>query len=122
MGFCAERSYLEDQVLAFRDYAAGLAEPAAEAAGRAERLAMRAREERLAANHPAAYLYLFYRYLLLERSSPASMDGTTALSKAFKALQLRSARMDEAAVKDSFMDGNRWNRELLVRAKSQKLL
>ena len=122
VGFCAERSYLEDQVLAFRDYAAGLAEPAAEAAGRAERLAMRAREERLAANHPAAHLYLFYRYLLLERSSPASMDGTTALSKAFKALQLRSTRMDEAAVKDSFMDGNRWNRELLVRAKSQKLL
>jgi len=122
VGFCSGRSYLEDQILAFRDFAAGLADPEAEGAHRAALLALRAREERLAALHPSAHLFLFYRYLLLERCSPASMDGATALSKAFKALQLRSARMEEAALKDAFIEGNRWNRELFAQAKARKLI
>lgn len=122
VGFCSGRSYLEDQILAFRDFAAGLAAPETEAANRASLLALRAREERLAALHPAAHLFLFYRYLLLERCSPSSMDGATALSKAFKALQLRSARMEEASLKDAFIEGNRWNRDLFAQAKARKFI
>jgi hypothetical protein len=122
VGFCSGRSYLEDQILAFRDYAAGLADLAAEGERRADLLALRAREERLAAIHPAAHLFLFYRYLLLEGRSPGSMDGATALSKAFKALQLRSGRMGEAALKDAFMEGNRWNRDLFAHAKARKFM
>jgi hypothetical protein len=81
-----------------------------------------AREDRLAAIHPAAHVYLYYRYLLLERAAPSSMDGATALSKAFKALQMRSMRMGEASLKDGFLESNRWNRALLEAARSRKLI
>lgn len=122
VGFCGARSFLEDQILAFRDFAAGMSEPEVEGPRRAELLAIRAREERLAALHPAAHLFLFYRYLVLEECSPASMDGATSLSKAFKALQTRAGRMEEAKLKDSFMEGNPWNRRLLAEAKARKLI
>jgi hypothetical protein len=49
------------------------------------------------------------------------MEGASALSKAFKALQLRSTKLEEAALKDGFLD-NRWNRVLLEAARSRKLI
>jgi hypothetical protein len=126
VGFLAERDYLYDQIDAFSVFASGLAAAEGcekeEALVAAAKLANMAREDRLAALHPAAHLYLFYRYLILERASPSSMDGATALSKAFKALQLRSARLDEASVKDGFLGTNRWNKALLEAARSRKLL
>ena len=112
MGFLGGRSYLRDQVEAFGEFAAGMASPEREGAARAERLAAMAREDRLASLHPSAHLYLLYRYLILERASPSSMDGAAALSKAFKALQIRSTRMGEASLKDGFLESNRWNRSL----------
>ena len=127
VGFLAERDYLHDQIVAFGTFAAGLAATgeggdSAKALAAANKLANLAREDRLAVLHPAAYLYLFYRYLILERASPSSMDGATALGKAFKALQLRSTRLDEASVKDGFLEANRWNKALLEAARSRKLL
>jgi tetratricopeptide (TPR) repeat protein len=122
VGFTAGRSYLQDQVEAFGVFAAGMAAPEKEAQSCASRLASMAREDRLAALHPAAHLYLFYRYLILERATPSSMDGATALSKAFKALQMRSMHMGEATLKDGFLESNRWNRALLEAAKSRKLI
>jgi hypothetical protein len=96
--------------------------PEAEALEHASRLASMAREDRLASLHPAAHIYLFYRYLILERAAPNSMDGATALSKAFKALQMRSMHMGEASLKDGFLESNRWNRALLEAAKLRKLI
>lgn len=122
VGYAGARSYLRDQVEAFGEFAAGMAAPAVEGPVRAERLAAMAREDRLAALHPAAHLYLFYRYLILERASPSSMDGASALSKAFKALQLRSTRMGEASLKDGFLESNRWNRALIEAARARKLI
>ena len=50
------------------------------------------------------------------------MEGASALSKAFKALQLRSTRLGEATLKDGFLESNRWNRSLLEAARSRKLI
>jgi hypothetical protein len=122
VGYVARRSYLRDQVEAFGEFVAGMAAPEGEAQSRASRLAVMAREDRLAALHPAAHLYLFYRYLILERATPSSMDGATALSKAFKALQMRSTHMGEASLKGGFLESNRWNRALLEAARSRKLI
>lgn len=122
VGFCGKRSYLLDQVSAFREYAAGMADPEKEGLASAARLADMAREDRLAAIHPSAHLYLFYRYVILERVTPSSMDGATALSKAFKALQLRSKRMGEASLKDGFLETNRWNKALIEAARARKLI
>jgi tetratricopeptide (TPR) repeat protein len=122
VGFVTGRSYLRDQVEAFVEFAAGMAAPESEARDRAARLASMAREDRLAALHPAAHLYLFYRYLILERATPSSMDGAAALSKAFKALQMRSMHMGEASLKNGFLESNRWNRDLLKAARSRKLI
>jgi hypothetical protein len=122
VGFLTGRSYLRDQIEAFGEFAAGMASPAEEALSRATRLASMAREDRLAALHPSAHIYLFYRYLILERAAPSSMDGATALSKAFKALQLRSMRLGEAPLKDGFLESNRWNRQLVEAARLRKLI
>jgi len=122
VGFFGKRSYLRDQMAAFAEFATGMSDPEGKGLASADRLASMAREERLSALHPAAHLYLFYRYLILERATPSSMEGASALSKAFKALQLRSTRMGEAALKDGFLEANRWNRALLEAARSRKLL
>jgi hypothetical protein len=122
VGFSAGRTYLADQILAFREFAAGIADPARESAARAASLSSLAREDRIAALHPSAHLYAFYRYLVLEAAAPGSMDATTALSKAFKALQLRSARVSESSLKDGFMEANRWNGAIVAAARSRKLI
>ncbi|HTX72686.1 MAG TPA: hypothetical protein VMC79_07645 [Rectinemataceae bacterium] len=121
VGFVAGRSYLADQLLAFRDFCVGLASPEL-ARERSERLALQTREERLSALHPSLHLYLFYRFLILRELDESSMDSATVLSKAFKALQIRAARMSDAVRKDSFMERNRWNRALVNQARAHKLM
>ena len=123
VGFPAARSYLSDQIEAFREFTAGMAEPAKERPGQrgATRLAGEGGQA-LGRSTPPAHLYFFYRYLILERATPSSMEGASALSKAFKALQLRSTKLGEAALKDGFLEANRWNRSLLEAARSRKLI
>jgi len=121
VGFFAARTFLYDQIEAFSEFAAGMSDPGARGIASAERLASLAREDRLSTLHPSVHLYHFYRYLILERAAPSSMEGASALSKAFKALQLRSTKLEEAALKDGFLD-NRWNRVLLEAARSRKLI
>jgi len=113
------RSYLEDQVLAFSRFAEGLArrDPSLVAA-----IAALTREERLAALHPAAHLYHFYCCRILEATGAASPDPGTVLSKAFKALQTRSVRIEEASLKTEFLEKNRWNAALMAAARAKKLL
>jgi hypothetical protein len=121
VGFAAGRSYAADQIAAFRDYCAALNSPT-QARERAERLALQAREERLALTHPSIHLYLFYRYLILKEIGSGPMDAASVLSKAFKALQIRAGRMNDAVQKSSFMEKNRWNREILAEARRHKLI
>ena len=121
VGFTAGRSYAADQIIAFRDFCIALSSPT-RAHELAERLSLQAREERLASTHPSIHLYLFYRYLIVKEIGSSPMDAASVLSKAFKALQIRSARMNDAVQKNSFMEKNRWNREILAEARHHKLI
>jgi hypothetical protein len=121
-----ERSYLMDQIEAFREYARGMAAsgPSADEAGAAaaDRLAIMAREDRIASVHPSIHLYLFYRYRILERRASSSMEAAATLSKAFKALQTRATRLSDASLKNGFLEANRWNRSLVAAARAKKLI
>lgn len=119
LGYGKERSYLADQIGAFAAFASGLVE------GKPETvlaIAARTREERLATLHPQAHLYHLYCYLNLVAAGGGPLDPGTVLSKAFKALQTRTARMDEAGLKDDYLEKNRWNREILTEARKHKLI
>lgn len=119
LGFGRKRSYLEDQIGAFAAFASALS-----GGGAAPILEIeaRTREDRLATLHPEAHLYHFYCYRALLAAGGGPLDPATVLSKSFKALQLRTARMDEAVLKDEYMEGNRWNRAILAEARKFKLI
>lgn len=120
LGFGGKRSYLEDQIGAFAAFAAALAGGGPEPILAIE---ARTREDRLAALHPEAHLYHFYCYrALLAAGGSGPLDPATILSKSFKALQLRTTRMEEAALKDEYLEGNRWNKAILAEARKFKLI
>jgi hypothetical protein len=119
LGFAAGRSYLADQVGAFAAFTTGLVELKPEII---LEIALRTREERLAVLHPQAHIYHYYCYLDLAAAGGGPLDAATVLSKAFKALQSRTTRMEGAALKDEYLEGNRWNREILVEARRHKLI
>ncbi len=119
LGFGRSRSYLADQIAAFAAFAQARAKGSAEFV---LDIAAKTREERLALIHPEAHRYHFYCYLVLVAIGSGPLDPDTVLSKAFKALQTRSARLEDAALKDKFLEQNRWNRELVAAARQKKLL
>lgn len=119
LGFAGNRSYLADQVGAFAAFTAGLVELKPELV---LDIALRTREERLAALHPQAHLYHYYCYLDLAAAGGGPLDPGTVLSKSFKALQTRTSRMEEATLKDEYLEKNRWNREILAEARRHKLI
>jgi len=119
LGFTGARSYLSDQVGAFAAFASGLVELRPEIV---LDIALRTREERLAALHPQAHLYHYYCYLDLAAAGGGPLDPGTVLSKSFKALQTRTARMEEATLKDEYLENNRWNCEILAEARRHKLI
>ena len=119
LGFTGSRSYLEDQVGAFAAFTSGLVDLRPELV---LDIALRTREERLAALHPQAHLYHYYCYLDLAASGGGPLDPGTVLSKSFKALQTRTARMEEATLKDEYLEKNLWNREIMAAARRNKLI
>jgi hypothetical protein len=119
IGFSGELSYLADQICAFEDFALAVTEKNGEAI---LRLARRTREERLAEIHPLAHLYHFYCYLALRSMETGPLDPSTVLGKSFKALQTRTARMEEASLKDEYLEKNHWNREILAEARKHKFI
>jgi hypothetical protein len=50
------------------------------------------------------------------------IDWHTVLSIAFKRLQRRASRIDDAGLKRAFLSGNRWNRMLFAEAKAINLI
>lgn len=119
LGFTGNRSYLADQIGAFAAFTAGLVELRPETV---LDIALRTREERLASLHPQAHLYHYYCYLDLAAAGSGPLDPGTVLSKSFKALQTRTAHMEEATLKDEYLENNRWNREILAEARRHKLI
>ncbi|HUX36275.1 MAG TPA: hypothetical protein VMV44_00110, partial [Rectinemataceae bacterium] len=112
-------SYLEDQVNAFSAFVHAMAEsdPA-----RIVELATRSREERIAAHHPKAHLYDWFAFIACETMENPPFDPETLLSRAWKALQTRTLRMEESTLKNQFLEGNRWNREIVAAARSRRLI
>jgi hypothetical protein len=119
LGFVGSRSYLADQIGAFAAFTTALVELKPEPI---LEIALLTREERLATLHPEAHLYHYYCYLDLAAAGGGPLDPATVLSKAFKALQTRTARIDDASLKDEYLEGNRWNREILAEARRHKLI
>ena len=119
LGLWPSNSYLADQTAAFASYVHAMAEsdPA-----RIEELSARSREGRLAAFHPQAHLYDWLAYLACETLESPPFDPATLLSRAWKALQTRTLRIEDAALKTQFLEGNRWNREIVSAARARRLI
>lgn len=112
-------TYLEDQIAAFESFVWTMA------TGQPDRLpglAARSREGRLAHHHPQAHLYDWFAFIACETMETPPFDPGTLLSRAWKALQTRTLRMDEAALKAQFLEGNRWNREIVAAARARRLI
>lgn len=80
------------------------------------------REDKLSAEHPGFSTYLFFCFLLLERLAEPPLDKATVLSRAFKYLQERAGRIEDAAAGSDFLERNLWNRRLVEAARRYKLL
>ncbi len=80
------------------------------------------REDKLAAEHPAFSTYLFFAFLLLERLTEPPLDRATVLSRAFKYLQERAGRIEDAGAGSDFLERNLWNRRLVEAARRYKFL
>jgi len=80
------------------------------------------REEKIAQEHPTFSLYLYFCFLLLERLSEPPLDKATVLSRAFKYLQERAGRIEDAGRGSDFLERNLWNRRLVEAARRYKLL
>lgn len=119
LGFVGQRSYLADQIGAFADFTASLGQKRIEPIFA---IALRTREERLATLHPQAHLYHYYCFLGISASGGGPLEAATVFSKSFKALQTRTARMEEASLKNEYLENNRWNRLILDEARRHKLI
>ncbi len=119
LGFGQKRSYLEDQIGAFAAFSLALSGGGDIALGDLE---SRTREERLASMHPQVHLYHFYCYKALQATGSTILDQPTILSKSFKALQVRTTRMEEAPFKDEYLENNRWNKAICDEARKYKLI
>ncbi|HSV55534.1 MAG TPA: hypothetical protein VLH39_00310, partial [Magnetospirillaceae bacterium] len=67
-------------------------------------------------------LYLYFCFLLLERLTEPPLDRGTVLSRAFRYLQERAGRIEEAAAATDYLEKNLWNRRLVEAARRYKLL
>jgi hypothetical protein len=80
------------------------------------------RDERLAETDPGDAFYFYAWYQILEQSGEPQSDMNTALSMAFKRLQRRASRIDDAEVRKNFLFQPRWNGALSLAAKEYKLI
>lgn len=119
VGFGDGRSADQDFLRAFALFARGLASddprPALE-------IHAMTRESRISDESPEFIRYFYYCYLLLEDRADAPLDKHSMLSRSFKYLQERAGRIDDPAVKASFLERDPWNRGILEAAKRYKFL
>ncbi|NLJ47081.1 MAG: tetratricopeptide repeat protein [Treponema sp.] len=118
-GASAFHPFDEDLRSAYACFARGLA---AREGSWALRLYRMTREEKLSTEHPAFSTYLFFCFLLLERLAEPPLDKATVLSRAFKYLQERAGRIEDAGTGSDFLERNLWNRRLVEAARRYKFL
>lgn len=118
-GAAAPRPYDADLAAAYSSFARGLERREGAFAVQLHRMT---REDKLATEHPAFSTYLFFCFLLLERLADPPLDKATVLSRAFKYLQERAGRIEDAAAGSDFLERNLWNRRLVEAARRYKLL
>jgi tetratricopeptide (TPR) repeat protein len=80
------------------------------------------REEGLPQTDPNAAFYYYAYYCVLQETGAVEVDMNTAVSLAFKRLQSRASRIDDLAVKRSYLSRNYWNRALGQAAKQHNLI
>ncbi len=119
LGRFPESPYLEDQAGAFATFARAMAtgDPSL-----LVEITSRTREQRIALIHPQAHLYDYYGYIVCESFENGVVDPGTLLSRSWKALQMRTLRMADASMKNSFLEANRWNREIVAAARARRLV
>ena len=71
---------------------------------------------------PNAAVYLYVWYLILQASGAAQVDKNTAISMAFKRLQLRASRIDDPETRRDYLNLHYWNGALSLAAKEYKLI
>jgi hypothetical protein len=72
------------------------------------------------------YFYAWYRMLTdsLNRKDPSAtqVDLNTVVSMAFKRLQRRAGKIDDAEIKQAFLSLPRWNNALYQAAREHRLI
>ncbi len=106
-------------VRVYRSFALAELGRASEAVSELHRIA---REEPVSELDPYDAFYFWAFASSLRASGVPSVDWQTALSLAFKRLQRRSSRIDDAAMKRDYTTRNRWNAALYADAKSINLI
>lgn len=71
---------------------------------------------------PNSALYCYLCYRMEEELEDPPIDRQTVLSRAFKALQQRSGKIEERFTRSLYMEGNYWNARLLAAAKEHKFI
>ncbi|GAB6392846.1 MAG: AAA ATPase domain-containing protein [Treponematales bacterium] len=80
------------------------------------------REEIENDSDPNNAFYYFVHHLVLRETEAPQADKTTALSVAFKHLQHRVGRIDDAETRQAFLSENYWNKALYALAKEYKFI
>ncbi|MFP3043821.1 hypothetical protein LQZ19_18570 [Treponema primitia] len=80
------------------------------------------RDERLSDMDPNSAFYFFAYYCILGESGAHEVDMDTAVSMAYKRLQRRASRIDDAEINRSFLSRHYWNGALSRAAKEHKLI
>lgn len=71
---------------------------------------------------PNSALYCYLCYRMEEELEDPPIDRQTVLSRAFKALQQRSGKIEERFTRSLYMESNYWNARLLTAAKKHKFI
>jgi len=80
------------------------------------------RDDRLCEMDPWAAFYYYAKYRILVQTGANQVDMSTSVSMAFKRLQRRATRIEDAETRSQYLTGPRWNRELNQAAKEFKLI
>lgn len=78
--------------------------------------------EEVGRHGPNSALYCYLCYRMEEELENPPVDRQTVLSRAFKALQQRSGKIEERFTRSLYMESNYWNARLLAAAREHKFI
>jgi tetratricopeptide (TPR) repeat protein len=82
----------------------------------------RAMRDEISDADPADSFYGYAWYRILKSSGAPEVDQSTAISAAFKKMQIRAGRIDDNETKRAYLSLHRWNSALETAAREHKLL